>query len=767
QDLKHRLMNGRLSVHAAADNVIIKQQLIELEEEGNSLGEGHKQVCVSITSAVYFVSRNPSSSSKRKASEVEGDTLRTADLPTAAGARKPSHLEGIEEPPHLALHFDLLSNESEDDDFHFGENDTATDSSATGEELTGEIPEPINLDRLVGPGEFSSQVSAEGRLVVGDCDISTTLMKHRRTIIKEAALADVDELLLTNFVVSRTLLLRLFTMQKVDEVFPPHDPVALQVVELEFVGRLASLATSYSYDKLRHWFDQQPRLPSSIVYRAISSYLWEAGLWSDCDWYKRGVGENEDTFTNCLIKPLLGATFGDFAGCSFRWSRDALRSGKSEDPDARLQLPDYQVSLRAHAVVLGEFKTALAPSKAMQDDYVKLVFMGKKALDGMFRAGYSAPVILIHGRGMSVDVYRLSILSEAIYHLQSLGTFRLISGPLELPLLLSAGPLVSAREIALSTFEMIKQRKRTGTDLGWLRGTFDFRGITIHACCPSKLITASSAILVGAFLVLPAVSSALANTFSKDQGLPMDTKEYKKYTLIEKTIVSSDTALYEFALPNKNDILNLPIGQHVTVMANINGKDIVRSYTPVSSSDDIGHFVLCIKSYPNGNLSSMFSKLAVGDTINARGPKGNFNYTPNMCKEIGMIAGGTGLTPMLQIIRAICKNPADKTLVHLIFANHTEEGILLKNELDLLAATHPQFKVHYVVNKPSSPAWTGGLGHVNVETIQTHLPKPSPDVKLLLCGPPPMVSAMGKIAHDLGFTKLNAVSKLQDQVFKF
>ena len=46
----------------------------------------------------------------------------------------------------------------------------------------------------------------------------------------------------------------------------------------------------------------------------------------------------------------------------------------------------------------------------------------------------------------------------------------------------------------------------------------------------------------------------------------------------------------------------------------------------------------------------MFSELAIGDTINARGPKGQFNYTPNMCREIGMIAGGTGLTPMLQVI---------------------------------------------------------------------------------------------------------------------
>lgn len=45
----------------------------------------------------------------------------------------------------------------------------------------------------------------------------------------------------------------------------------------------------------------------------------------------------------------------------------------------------------------------------------------------------------------------------------------------------------------------------------------------------------------------------------------------------------------------------------------------------------------------------MFSELVIGDTINARGPKGQFNYSANLCREIGMIAGGTGLTPMLQV----------------------------------------------------------------------------------------------------------------------
>ncbi|KAG0228223.1 NADH-cytochrome b5 reductase 1 [Mortierella sp. GBAus27b] len=290
----------------------------------------------------------------------------------------------------------------------------------------------------------------------------------------------------------------------------------------------------------------------------------------------------------------------------------------------------------------------------------------------------------------------------------------------------------------------------------------------------STIAIASGALVLGVYLIdktsIPAAASnfltRLIGGAEAPRTPPLDAKDFRKFVLVDKVVVSPNTALYKFALPNKDDILNLPIGQHISIMANINGKEVSRSYTPTSSSDDLGHFVLCIKSYPQGNISKMFGELKIGDTINARGPKGQFNYTPNMCRAIGMIAGGTGLTPMLQIIRAIVKNPQDKTQVNLLFANVNETDILLKAELDLLAKKHPQFKVHYVLNNPPE-GWTGSVGFVSSDMIKEHMPQPASDIKVLLCGPPPMISAMTKITQELGYDKANAVSKLPDQVFKF
>ena len=99
-----------------------------------------------------------------------------------------------------------------------------------------------------------------------------------------------------------------------------------------------------------------------------------------------------------------------------------------------------------------------------------------------------------------------------------------------------------------------------------------------------------------------------------------------------------------------------------------------------------------------------------------------------------MIAGGTGITPMLQIIRAALKNPRDKTKLNLVYANVNYEDILLKKELDELADKYSsRFKVFYVLNKPPS-GWTGGVGFVSKEQITAHLPASNDDIKVLLCG---------------------------------
>lgn len=114
----------------------------------------------------------------------------------------------------------------------------------------------------------------------------------------------------------------------------------------------------------------------------------------------------------------------------------------------------------------------------------------------------------------------------------------------------------------------------------------------------------------------------------------------------------------------------------------------------------------------------------VGQSIRVRGPKGAFVYTPNMVRHFGMIAGGTGITPMLQVIRAIMRGreAGDKTQVDLIFANVTPQDILLREDLEALVKEDSGIRIHYVLDKPPE-GWTGGVGYVTADmiTVSIHL----------------------------------------------
>merc|ERR1719350_819788 len=112
-----------------------------------------------------------------------------------------------------------------------------------------------------------------------------------------------------------------------------------------------------------------------------------------------------------------------------------------------------------------------------------------------------------------------------------------------------------------------------------------------------------------------------------------------------------------------------------------------------------------------GKMSLYLDSKKVGDTVDVMGPLGVNEYLGNgtfklpgrtiTVKTVGMLAGGTGLTPMLQVAQAALRDPDDKTELSLILANKTEDDILCKDMLDDLAQKHKgRFKVTYTLDFP-------------------------------------------------------------------
>ncbi|KAJ9693675.1 hypothetical protein PVL29_009568 [Vitis rotundifolia] len=260
--------------------------------------------------------------------------------------------------------------------------------------------------------------------------------------------------------------------------------------------------------------------------------------------------------------------------------------------------------------------------------------------------------------------------------------------------------------------------------------------------------------ILGVAVAAVAVVAGAAYFYStrKPKGC-LDPESFKQFKLVKRTQLSHNVAKFRFDLPTPTSVLGLPIGQHISCKGKDGeGQEIIKPYTPTTLDSDVGYFELVIKMYPQGRMSHHFREMRVGDYLAVKGPKGRFKYQVGQVRAFGMLAGGSGITPMFQVARAILENPKDKTKVHLIYANVTFEDILLKEELEGLSASYPDhFKVYYVLNQPPE-AWNGGVGFVSKEMIKAHCPAPASDIQILRCGPPPMNKAMGAILNDIGYT---------------
>ncbi|XP_004647922.2 NADH-cytochrome b5 reductase 2 [Octodon degus] len=291
---------------------------------------------------------------------------------------------------------------------------------------------------------------------------------------------------------------------------------------------------------------------------------------------------------------------------------------------------------------------------------------------------------------------------------------------------------------------------------------------------PSTLLAIT---VIGVTVILFALKSM--NTRRKDLITLKDPDSKYPLPLIEKEQINHNTRRFRFGLPSLDHVLGLPVGNYIHLLAKINGDLVIRAYTPVSSDDDRGFVDLIIKIYfknvhpkypEGGKMTQYLENMQIGDTILFRGPTGQLFYqgpgriaikphktSPSekkLVQHLGMIAGGTGITPMLQLIRHITKNPNDRTRMSLLFANQTEEDILMRKELEGIASTHPeQFSVWYTLDRPPS-GWNYSSGFVTADMIREHLPPPGKATLILVCGPQALVH---KVAHPslgkLGYTK--------------
>ena len=241
--------------------------------------------------------------------------------------------------------------------------------------------------------------------------------------------------------------------------------------------------------------------------------------------------------------------------------------------------------------------------------------------------------------------------------------------------------------------------------------------------------------------------------------------------------ISDDTKVFTFATPDTSKPLNLPTCACLLARGgkDSDGNPFVRPYTPVSTNDVAGEFELMVKIYPDGNLSQHMNSMKVGDTLEFKHIVFNVKKQyPFGVKNVSMLVGGTGITPMIQALHAILGNKDDTTKVSMLYGSQKADQILAEEVLsdwqkeypDRLSVTHVlsnEPKKKWFTNwrgalkfgkkvaakipgvplkAPAGSSWKGERGFINKDLIKKHFPAPDTETNIFVCGPPPMYNAL-------------------------
>ncbi|XP_065293363.2 NADH-cytochrome b5 reductase-like isoform X5 [Dermacentor albipictus] len=190
--------------------------------------------------------------------------------------------------------------------------------------------------------------------------------------------------------------------------------------------------------------------------------------------------------------------------------------------------------------------------------------------------------------------------------------------------------------------------------------------------CQSRHATAQALVMTVPFL-------------TQQQGPAISPDYYKSFVLRNIKKITECCSRYVFVIDGIRR-LGFSIGQHLIMRASVDGEIVTRQYTPVSPPSALGFFEVIIKVYPQGRMSKYIKTLKEGCSVDWRGPLGGLDYKPNVHKHMLLLAAGTGIAPMIQVLHHITSSDEDYTMVRLLFGIAKYREIYLKNELDELKA---------------------------------------------------------------------------------
>lgn len=193
-------------------------------------------------------------------------------------------------------------------------------------------------------------------------------------------------------------------------------------------------------------------------------------------------------------------------------------------------------------------------------------------------------------------------------------------------------------------------------------------------------------------------------------------------------------------------------GQYVTFLLNVNSREVRRSYS-LSSSPSRPHLLeITVKRVPDGLVSNWFcNQVQLGDELTVTGPLGHFSCFASPARKLLMIGAGSGIVPILSMLRWIADTAAEVD-VKLLASFKSPQEIIFRKELEMLSARTGRFQVAFTLTSSWSGTehWTGFTGRINAPMLNLFVPDLI-ERDVFLCGPDPFAQSLSGILRDMGY----------------
>ena len=199
------------------------------------------------------------------------------------------------------------------------------------------------------------------------------------------------------------------------------------------------------------------------------------------------------------------------------------------------------------------------------------------------------------------------------------------------------------------------------------------------------------------------------------------------------------------------DIYKFTAGQYLNLKLTLDGTEIRRAYS-ICSAPDSGELRIAVKAVSNGVFSQFANmQLKEGNTLEVGTPEGKFTFEPdaNRQKNYAAFAAGSGITPILSIIRSVLSVESKSTFL-LVYGNKSPESTIFYEQLhDLQLQYVGRFFVHFIY----SQAKVGGdlFGRIEKSTVNFVLNNKHKELsfdKFYLCGPEEMINTVSHVLRE-------------------